>query len=97
VYNHPINDNVNVLDASIVDVDIDDRFITLLDTFDPRNCDILNVKTRNILIEKGPIGTLNITFHIDKLFRRCLYSFFLGGVRQANATVQHIGDTQEAK
>lgn len=71
-YNHPIN----VLDASIVVVDIDDHFITLLDVFDPWNYDILDVKTKNILIEKRPLGALNITFHIDRLSRRFSYSSF---------------------
>lgn len=47
--------NDNVLDASNVDVGINDHFIPPLDTYDPRNCGIFDANIRDILIEKGPI------------------------------------------
>lgn len=56
------NDHDNVFDVSNIDVGIDDHFISPLDLYDPRNWDILDAKRRHMLIKKGPIEELNITF-----------------------------------
>jgi len=59
-----INDNEDALVASNVDVGIDDHFIPSLNIYiyDPRNWGILHAKTIYILIKKGYIKELNITF-----------------------------------
>jgi hypothetical protein len=55
---------------------VDEEPVCHMDIYDPRNWDNLDNKTRDILIEKGPIREDNIVFPFDENLRHFAYSHY---------------------
>ena len=54
----------------------EEQSISPLDIYDPRNWDNLDNHAKDILVEKGPIGEINLVFHLDNTFRHFSYACY---------------------
>ncbi|XP_021750533.1 zinc finger MYM-type protein 5-like [Chenopodium quinoa] len=71
-----MNEPTNVPNTSDVnDVGID-QVVPPLDIYDPKNWGNIEIKGRNILIQKGPIRDLNLVFPIDNKLRIFSYAYY---------------------